>query len=276
MARRRGPLLLSVSLVLAVLAAIAANNWLSRASGKNAPVREQDVTAAVDLPLGTKIEQRHLSMIEVLPGKSPKGAFHSYAEVLGKVTTSGVLAGEIMLAPRLTDAGEGSALASVVNKNMRAVTVRVDDVVGVAGFLLPGNKVDVIAVKMDPGSTVAHATTILSNVKVLAVDQTASADSNQPVVVHAVTLELSPADAETLLKGKTAGGIQLTLRNPLDQSDARSQQPPEPEPVLVKTAAVKVRPAAVSKPAPLEITLIRGTKVGHTAQNADQQQDSGR
>jgi pilus assembly protein CpaB len=273
MVRRRGPLLLIVSLVLAVLAALVANNWLSRASARSGPVREQDVTAAVDLPLGTKIEQRHLSMIEVLPGKSPRGAFHSFAEVLGKVTTSAVLEGEIMLAPRLTDAGEGSALASVVDTNMRAVTVRVDDVVGVAGFLLPGNRVDVIAVKLDPGSSVAHATTILSNVKVLAVDQSASADSNQPVVVHAVTLEVSPADAEILLKGKTAGGIQLTLRNPLDQSDARSQLPPEPEPV--KIAAVKAKQPAAPRPAEPEITVIRGTKVGHASQNAGAQQNTG-
>ncbi len=275
MARRRGPLLLMISLVLAVLAALIANNWLSvRASAKGTPVREQDVTAAVDLPLGTKIEQRHLSMIDVLPGKSPKGAFHSFTDVVGKVTSSGVIAGEILLAPRLTDAGEGSALASVVDKEMRAVTVRVDDVVGVAGFLLPGNRVDVIATKYDSMTSTAHAVTILSNIKVLAVDQSASNDNNQPVVVHAVTLEVSPADAETLLKGKTAGGIQLTLRNPLDQSDARTLLPePEPQkPSLIKVKAVAPAPRA----APLQITMIRGTEVRHTSQNADQQQDPGK
>jgi pilus assembly protein CpaB len=266
MARRRGPLLLTISLVLAVLAALVANNWVSmRASAKMTPVREQDVTAAVDLPLGTKLEARHLSMIDVLPGKSPSGAFHSYAEVLGKVTSSGILAGEILLAPRLADIGEGSALAAVVEKDMRAVTVRVDDVVGVAGFLLPGNKVDVIATKYDSTTSTAHATTILSNIKVLAVDQTASNDSNQPVVVHAVTLDVSPADAETLLKGKTAGLIQLTLRNPLDQSDTRTLQP-EPEPVRV--AAIKGKAAAPVVRAPQEtISVIRGTWVHATGLN---------
>jgi pilus assembly protein CpaB len=261
---------LVISLVLAVLAALMANNWLSmRASAKGTPVREQDVTAGVDMPLGTKIEQRHLSMIDVLPGKSPKGAFHAYADVLGKVTSSGIIAGEILLAPRLTEAGEGSALAAVVDKNMRAVTVRVDDVVGVAGFLLPGNKVDVVMSKIDPRTYAAHATTILSNIKVLAVDQTASSDNNQPVVVHAVTLEVSPADAELLIKGKTAGLIQLTLRNPLDDSDARTEPLPEPEPL--KATAVKIKAPAAPRPALLEITMIRGTEVGHTAQNAGQQ-----
>lgn len=268
MARRRGPIMLVVSLILAFLAAVVANNVFTRASAKGTPVREQDVTAAVDLPLGTKIEQRQLSMIDVLPGKSPKGAFHNYADVVGKVTSSSIIAGEIMLAPRLTDAGEGSALASAVDKNMRAVTVRVDDVVGVAGFLLPGNRVDVIQSKVDPGTYVVHATTILSNVKVLAVDQTASADNNQPVVVHAVTLEVSPADAELLIKGKTAGLIQLTLRNPLDQTDTREQLPPEPEPP-VKVAKAKGPPPAPRAPV-AEITMIRGTEIKHTAQNAGQ------
>jgi pilus assembly protein CpaB len=266
MARRRGPIMIVISLFLAFLAAVFANNVLTRASAKGTPVREEDVTAGVDLPLGTKIEARQLSMIDVLPGKSPKGAYHNFTDVVGKVTSSSVIAGEILLAPRLTDAGEGSALASAVDKDMRAVTVRVDDVVGVAGFLLPGNHVDVIQSKVDPGTYVVHAITILSNVKVLAVDQTASSDNNQPVVVHAVTLEVSPLDAELLIKGKTAGIIQLTLRNPLDQTDTRTQLPPEPEP----QHAVKVK-AVVERVPVAEITMIRGTEVKHTAQNAGQQ-----
>src|SRR6266702_2188146 len=171
MVRRRGPLLLMFSLLLAGLAAWMANNWLAtRALAKPATPHEQVVTAAIDIPLGTKIEQRHLAMIDMLPGKAPKGSFSNYADVLGKVTSSSVLSGEMLLAPRLADSGGGSALASVVDKNMRAVTVRVDDVVGVAGFLLPGNRVDVIATHNDRTGAIA-AETILSNVKVLAVDQ---------------------------------------------------------------------------------------------------------
>jgi pilus assembly protein CpaB len=148
---------------------------------------------------------------------------------------------------------------------MRAVTVRVDDVVGVAGFLLPGNHVDVVQSKVDPGTYVVHATTILSNVKVLAVDQTASSDNNQPVVVHAVTLEVSPVDAELLIKGKTAGTIQLTLRNPLDQTDTRTQLPPEPEPPHV----VKAKAVVERAPEPV-IQMIRGTEKKNVAQNAAQ------
>jgi pilus assembly protein CpaB len=94
-------------------------------------------------------------------------------------------------------------------------------------------------------------------VKVLAVDQTASADNNQPVVVHAVTLEVTPVDAEILLKGKTAGAIQLTLRNPLDESDARTPLPAPP-----KAAAIKA-PIPV-KPAVQEVMVLRGTQLVRT------------
>ena len=258
MVRRRGPLLLMISVLLAALAAWVANQWLAaRVVAAPAPAQEQVVVAAIDIPLGTKIEQRHLTAISMLPGQAPKGSFHDPADVLGKVASSSLISGEILLAPRLADSAGGSSLASVVDKTMRAVTVRVDDVVGVAGFLLPGNRVDVIATEKDGLGTQVRASTILSNVKVLAVDQTASADNNQPVVVHAVTLEVTPVDAEILLKGKTAGAIQLTLRNPLDESDART-----PPPAAPKAAAVKA-PIPV-KPAVPEVMVLRGTQLVRT------------
>jgi pilus assembly protein CpaB len=261
MARRRGPILVVISLVLALMAAWVANNWLSmRASAKIGPAPDKVVTAAVDMPLGTKIEEDQLAVIEVLPGTAPKGAFHLTSEVVGKVTSTPVLSGEILLAPRLASSGKGSALASVVDKNMRAVTIKVDDMVGTAGFMAPGNRVDVIATGAYNGAV--HALTILSNVKVIAVDQTSPQDPSQPAVVHAVTLMVTPADAELLMKGRTAGQLQLTLRNPLDQSDARSKLPSEPEPVRKVVQVTKVVKVA---PAP-EVTIIRGTDVKHTAQ----------
>jgi pilus assembly protein CpaB len=261
MARRRGPILVVISLVMAVLAAWVANSWLAmRAAAKVGPEPEPVVTAAVDMPLGTKLKEQQLVIFEVPPGTAPKGSFHKAAEVVGKVTSTAVVAGEILLEQRLTGSGKGSALASVVDKNMRAVTVRVDDLVGVTGFLVAGNRVDVIATKADQGGGQIRASTILSNVKVIAVDQTTPQDPNQPVVVHAVTLMVTPADAELLFKGKASGQIQLTLRNPFDQSDTRTKEPPPPikeppKPKLVKVAAPQV-------------TVIRGTDVGSVPQKA--------
>lgn len=164
-----------------------------------------------------------------------------------------VPAGQFLMAPMFAKVGE-SALAAVVAPDKRAVTVRVDDVVGVAGFLLPGNRVDVVATRKDDRTGVVTSETILSNIKVLAVDQSTATNSNEPVIVRAVTLEVTPADGETLLKGKAAGSIQLALRNPTDESDARHK--------LIAQAA-PIRKAA---PAPdMSITVIRGTNVRRDA-----------
>jgi pilus assembly protein CpaB len=255
MTRGRGPILIVSSLLLAAGAAWMANKWIT-ARATQAPARATThiLTAAMNLPLGTKIASRHVATIAMIPGQEPAGTFHELKEVEGKSTTANVSSGEMLMASMFAKEGEGT-LASVVSKDKRAVTVRVDDVVGVAGFLLPGNRVDVVATRKDDRTGVVAAETILSNVKVLAVDQTAAANSNEPVVVRAVTLEVTPSDAEILLKGKAAGSIQLALRNPLDESDARRK----PEQAMAAKVPVHAPPPAPS------ITVIRGTRVGHEA-----------
>jgi pilus assembly protein CpaB len=241
------------SLLLAGGAAWIANRWLAvRAAPAKPTATSRILTAAMNLPVGTKMEARHVATIEMIPGQEPAGTFHDFKELDGKVTTVNVPAGQMLMAPMFAKEGE-SALAAVVSKDKRAVTVRVDDVVGVAGFLLPGNRVDVVATRRDEHSGVV-AETILSNVKVLAVDQSTSTNSNEPVVVRAVTLEVTPSEAEVLLKGKAAGSIQLALRNPNDESDAR--RAPVPVKVLAK---VRVPPRDPT------ITVIRGTQIGHDA-----------
>jgi pilus assembly protein CpaB len=231
-----------------------ANKWLAaRAVAPTSSATSRILTAAMNLPVGTKMEKRHVATIEMIPGQEPAGTFRDFKDLDGKVTTVNVPAGQMLMAPMFSKEGE-SALAAVVSKDKRAVTVRVDDVVGVAGFLLPGNRVDVVATRKDDHTGVVSSETILSNVKVLAVDQTASANSNEPVVVRAVTLEVTPAEAEILLKGKASGSIQLALRNPLDEGDAR--RAPVPVKVLAK---VRVPPKDPT------ITVIRGTQIGHDA-----------
>jgi pilus assembly protein CpaB len=112
--------------------------------------------------------------------------------------------------------GEGSTLAAVIGEDKRAVTIRVNDVIGVAGFLLPGNKVDIINTRKI-SKTKARSTTVLKNIKVLAVDQTARTNDNKPVIVRAVTLEVTPKEAEKLMTAQSEGEVQLALRNPLQQ-----------------------------------------------------------
>jgi pilus assembly protein CpaB len=127
----------------------------------------------------------------------------------------------------------------------------------VAGFLLPGNRVDVLAARLETGRR-ATAETILRDVKVLAVDQTAATEKNEPVIVRAVTLEVNPAQAEVLVKAKEEGSIQLTLRNPLDDEVFVAEVAPPPAPAPVRRV--------VAPPAPRQrsVTVIRGTDVSTT------------
>ena len=262
MARGRGPILILSSLLLAGGAAWLSNKWIAaRATPGAAPAATTHILiAAINLPLGTKLESRHVTTLEMIPGKEPPGTFHDFKEVEGKITIANVTTGQMLMTPLFAKDGEGGTLAAVVEKDKRAVTVRVDDVVGVAGFLMPGNRVDVVATSKDDHGGVFTSTTVLSNIKVLAVDQTAAANSNEPVVVRAVTLEVTPEDAETLLKAKAAGSIQLALRNPLDEGDARHAPAP------VKAAPkVIARPPILAQEPP--ITVIRGTRVAREAAN---------
>jgi pilus assembly protein CpaB len=183
----------------------------------------------------------------------PPGSFSKIEEVLDRVTVQPIVAGEILMRERFSEHGDGSTLAALVSEKMRAVTVRVDDVIGVAGFLLPGNRVDVLAARRESGHR-AVAETILRDVKVLAVDQTAATEKNEPVIVRAVTLEVNPQQAEVLVKSKEEGSIQLTLRNPLeDEILVVEATPPPVAPVRRVTT-----PAA---PRPRTVTVIRGTDV---------------
>jgi pilus assembly protein CpaB len=256
MPKRRGLVLITLSLLMAVGAAYVANEWVI---GKVMPSteavddKEQVIAAAMTIPFATKVEERHLKLIDMPEILAPEGFYTSADQVVGMVSTTAIPRGEILVSERFREHSAGSTLAALVNQDMRAVTVRVDDVVGVAGFLLPGNSVDVLASRKQTNKR-AETETILRNIKVLAVDQTASADSNEPVIVRAVTLEMLPRQAEELFRARTEGTIQLTLRNPL-----AIEAPPEPK-VVARAAP---RPRVVTPP-PSEVMVIRGTSIDKT------------
>jgi len=237
---------------MGVGAAWVANNWILKGTEANEVNQAQVATAAMRIPYGTKMESRHVKFMALPDGSIPIDAIRTIEEVDGKVATADILPGEFLLNARFADHTGGSTLASLVEDRMRAITVRVDDVIGVAGFLLPGNMVDVLASRLERGSRRAITETILKRVKVLAVDQTAKTNENDPVVVRAVTLEVTPKQAEVLVARAEEGSIQLTLLNPMDETV-------EPEPV-------KAAPKAVVRRAPppstdTAITIIKGTSV---------------
>ncbi len=254
---------MAVSLVMGLGAAWAASSWVRQQLMGNAGADEPDnmiVVANLDIAYGDRVEVRHLKRVALPREITPAGAFTDPEKVVGQVATQGIVVGEIILAQRLAEHMEGSTLAALVGQNMRAISVRVDDVVGVAGFLLPGNRVDILATRKDINRRVITET-ILQNIKVLAVDQTARTETNDPVIVRSVTLEMTPAQAETLVKARGEGTVQLTLRNPLQQELVVKAPPPAPK----KVAKARPKP----KPTTSNITVIRGTNVSTTKAKAN-------
>ncbi len=253
MAKTRALTMISLSLGLGVAAAWMAGNWVRQANGADETPMATVIAAEIAVPFGTKVSERHLKTLSMPAEFVPPGSFSNIEEVIDRVTVQPLVAGEILMRARFSEYEDGSTLAALVGEKMRAVTVRVDDVIGVAGFLLPGNRVDVLAARREAGQR-ATAETILRDVKVLAVDQTAASEKNEPVIVRAVTLEVDPAQAEVLVKAKEEGSIQLTLRNPLDDEVFVAEAP---APVV---APVRRAPAAAA-PRPRSVTVIRGTDV---------------
>jgi len=207
---RRFIIMLSIALLLALLAAWVANRWIqSRAVPVNAV---SVVVAAVEIPFGVKLEEAQVKVIPWPGNATPQGAYSAKDQVVGRVTMNKFYSDEIITDKRISEYLGGSTLSALITKGYRAISVRVDDVVGVAGFILPGNKVDILGTKKDRGIT----QTLLQNIKVLAVDQEASQEKEKPAIVRAVTLELTPEQAEIIVQAGREGTIQLSLRNPLD------------------------------------------------------------
>ncbi|MFQ5544963.1 MAG: Flp pilus assembly protein CpaB [Acidiferrobacterales bacterium] len=262
MRKTRTLVLFGIAVSMGIGAAWIANNWiLNRAvptAHATAAATTPVVVAALKISFGQKIEGAHVKAIAMPNESVPKGVFNEPAEVEGMVATQALIPGEIVFQERVAEHIGGSTLAVMVTPKMRAVTVRVNDVIGVAGFLLPGNKVDVLASRKNRKQAVTR--TLLQDIKVLAVDQKASPDKDEPVIVRAVTLEMSPKQAEKLVKARVEGSLQLTLRNPLDDEViAPKKKKKKPR---KRTVRVKVKP-----PPPLElptVTVFRGTAVQET------------
>jgi len=259
MLRKRGFIMLVASLVLGLGAAVVARGWIAEQAAKDKADRAVVIAAAMAIPFGTQVEERHLKIIEMPKDAVPPGSFSEIEAVVEKVATQQIVAGEILMQARFVEQGSGSTLAAMVDKKMRAVTVRVDDVIGVGGFLLPGNRVDVVAARRENRRAVTD--TILRNIEVLAVDQTASTDDNEPVIVRAVTLQVTPEQAEILVRGREEGTIQLTLRNPLEAEEEEVVVEEKPE---VKPQRPVVVRQAPTRPKPSNVTIIRGTNVSET------------
>jgi len=251
MFKRRTFLLLTLAGLLAGGSAWYANNWVTNTQTPMVveEKRQNVVVAAIGILYGQAVEVQHLKMVSMPEELVPEGVYTDMTEVEGKIATTPILEGEILRQERFSEHLGGSTLAALIDPKKRAITVRVNDVVGVAGFLLPGNKVDILSSRKVNKRVVTD--TVLEGIKVLAVDQTSNTDKNEPVIVRAVTLEMSPKETEKLVKARDEGTIQLTLRNP-----AEEVEPPK------KAVVRKVRRPRKASP-PL-VTVIRGVTAEKT------------
>jgi pilus assembly protein CpaB len=255
MLKRKVFSMFTIAMLLGLVAAWMANGWIqARLQPAEASTGTPVVVAALDVPFGAKIEGSHLRTVEWPAGNLPEGALTDPAEVEGKIAKQAFLPGEVILKGRIAEHLGGSTLSAIVEPNKRAITVRVNDVIGVAGFLLPGNHVDILASRKDGKNVTTR--TVLEDIKVLAVDQTASPEKDKPVVVRAVTLEMTPEEAEILVKSTEEGTLQLTLRNPMDDASVIAKQEPEkkPAPRVKRTRSDDAN-----------VTVIRGTEVRTTS-----------
>src|SRR5271154_7045101 len=177
------------------------------------------VVAARPLSVGTTVKPADIKLGKMPTSAFPKGAFTKPEEVIDRPLVSNILMDEPILEGRLAARGSGLGLAPTIPVGMRGVTVRVNDVAGVAGFVLPGMKVDVLVTGHPPNSEGTMTSTCLQNMLVLSAGQTMTPDSRgQTIQAPTVTLLVDPEQAETLTLANSEGRIQLVLRNSSDQT----------------------------------------------------------
>ena len=184
----------------------------------NEPVGTQMVVASRDLPSGTILTREDVEIIQWPSRNTPEGFASQPGEVIGRGVIGKVHRNEPLLMAKLASKEAGGGLPITIPPGFRAVSVEVDEVVGVAGFVLPGTLVDVLATVM-PGTNRSETTTrmILQKIPVLTADQSYQSDpAGDPVLVTVVTLLVKPDEAEALTLASTEGRIQLALRNTLD------------------------------------------------------------
>jgi pilus assembly protein CpaB len=178
------------------------------------------VVAATDLQIGAELQRDDLRAIQWPANAVPSGAFSTAEELVGRGLILPVIQNEPILPMKLASKEAGAGLPPVIPKGLRAVSVRVNEVIGVAGYVLPGTRVDVVAT-VSPTTQQVDMTSkvILTNVQVLAAGTKIDHDveKNKPIPVTVVTLLVAPLEAERLTLAATEGKIQLALRNPLDE-----------------------------------------------------------
>lgn len=212
--------LIVFALLLAALVTygVARSLGLAGASSANTSARSL-VVASATIAAGQTIEAAQLKLVPWPAAQATEGVFDKPSAVVGRVVRQTLYPGELLLEPKLAPVDARGGLSATIETGKRAISVRVNDVVGVAGFALPGSYVDVLVSAKDEANQ-PFSTTVLTRVKVLAAAQETESDQGQtrpkPKVVNAVTLELTPTEAEKLDLARSIGALSLVLRNDSD------------------------------------------------------------
>ena len=274
---RRFWILMGVSLIFALTVSTLFYKLTAGSGGKPAPPTDikDIVIAAKPLSVGMTVKAADLRVGKVPSDQFPKGGFTNINQVIDRPVVSNILLDEPINEGRLAAVGSGAGLAPIIPVGMRAVTVRVTDVAGVAGYVLPGLRVDVLVTGHPPGSDTSITATVLQNMLVLSAGQTIQPDGRgQAINSPTVTLLATPAQAETLTLAGNQGSLQLILRNGSDQVIEKTsgsginelfggrskpvavERAPRPKPTPVVVTPVAAPPPP--PPPPPEVIVIRG------------------
>jgi pilus assembly protein CpaB len=231
-------------LIVAAMVGLVTVFLASRLLAPSSKPTTQVVVASGDITLGQRISASHLHTIQWPTNEVPAGSFSDPAQLEGRVLKDTVVENEPIVEKKLAPKGTTGGLSAIIAPGSRAMTVRVNDVIGVAGFALPGNYVDIIVnTQVDPNLPTRQSIskTVLEKVLVLAVAQEAGRDSTTPKVVNAVTLQVTPEQAEEIDLARSIGTLSLVLRNQVDTDPASTAgatrsallgaPPPPPKPV---------------------------------------------
>ena len=247
MKNKRALIVMTIAVLFGLAAVVFASRWLLNqpggASGRIA-------VANADISLGQRLTPEMFRLAEWPAESVPKAAFTDLQKLSGRVLKSNLLMGEPISETKLAPAGTLGGLSALITEGKRAITVRVNDVIGVAGFALPGNYVDIIVStqkEASPGSDSREqniSKIVLERILVLAVAQEVNRDETKPKVVNAVTLEVTPEQAEKLDLARSVGTLSLALRNQIDPQSASTLG------ATKLTLLPEVKPSAPPKPAP--------------------------
>lgn len=267
MQNRRALLVLVLAVALGVVAAFTARRWLENQTRQREfakPTTQPVAVVRADVSVGSILTERGLVTVDWPLEFVPAGAFTEPAQLAGRVLRRPLASGEPVLESALLPEGARGGLVSVIDPSRRAISVRVDPVVGVAGFIVPGSHVDVLVTvrRVDEGDSQPYSKVILQDVQVLAIDQKLEeAKNGDPQLVQVVTLEVSPEQAERLTYAAHEGKLQLALRNPSDREIVETHSVGVNDVLGQKKAPVVAARPRVAVRSPTNVEVIKGAQL---------------